>query len=56
MADPWVVAQARVVNAIVISQEKPGSTSKPKIPEACLAEGLRCIRLAQLVVEEAWKF
>lgn len=55
MADPWVVAQARVSNATVVSQEKPGSAARPKMPEACATLGVRCIRLAQLVVEEGWK-
>jgi len=39
MADPWVVAQAQVSSATVVSEETP-RPSKPRIPDVCVALGI----------------
>jgi hypothetical protein len=56
MADPFVVAQASVLRAAVITQERRGSAKSPRIPEACDIEGLRCIRRVDLVIDSGWRF
>lgn len=55
VADPFVVALASDHRVGVVTQEKAGSLSKPRIPEACHAEGLVCVRLAGLAAKEGWK-
>jgi len=45
-ADPWVIAQAKVSNLIVVTDEEPGKTKKtkpPKIPSVCEDLGLRWV-------------
>lgn len=51
--DPWVVATARVTNAIVVTEEGLGSR---KIPAVCAAEGIECINVIELIRREGWKF
>ncbi len=57
-ADPFVVGLARLQSPswIVLSEENPGKASSPKIPDVCKAEGLRCLRLVELIQEENWIF
>jgi len=55
-ADPFVIALAKCRGATVISQEQPGSTSKPKIPDVCRAYKIPCERLRFLIATERWRF
>ncbi len=57
-ADPFVIALARMNGSpwTVLSEENPGKQSSPKIPDICNAEGIRCIRLVELIQEEDWIF
>lgn len=43
-ADPWVIAQARVSAAVVVTYEGPEPNRRqPKIPEVCLAYKIPCL-------------
>ncbi len=57
-ADPFVIGLARLNEPgwIVLSEENPGRVNSPKIPDVCKAEGLRCLRLVELIQEENWIF
>jgi hypothetical protein len=53
--DPFVIALAATANPlmVVVSEENPGKT---KIPDVCDAEGIECIRLADMIEREDWTF
>jgi hypothetical protein len=53
-ADPWLVAQAKVEDLIVITEEN--ITSPKKIPQVCLALGVRSVNLYALICEEKWSY
>jgi hypothetical protein len=55
-ADPFVIALARCRRATVISQEQPGSATKPKIPDVCAHYSVPCERLRHLIANEEWRF
>lgn len=57
-ADPFVIGLARMKGAgwAVLSEESPGKLTSPKIPDVCNAEGIRCVRLVELIQEEDWIF
>jgi len=55
-ADPFVIALAVVHDGVVVTEEKPGSPTKPKIPDVCASMGLRSLTLVQFVVERGWTF
>jgi hypothetical protein len=57
IADPFVIALAKVRGYTVVTEEKFGGTiEKPKIPIVCQEMGIRCINLLQLVREQGWVF
>jgi hypothetical protein len=66
-ADPFVVALAIIENTrrqdtlfkgqcVVVTQEKPSRSARPKIPEVCQHYGIECIGVAGLFRKEGWKF
>jgi hypothetical protein len=60
-ADPWLVAQAKRLGLILITEEKRSGSADPrkhKIPNVCddPSIGVRCIDLLGLVKEEGWTF
>ncbi len=57
-ADPYLIALAKVKNAIVVSEEGSAHNSpkKMKIPDVCSKEGIRCIKLLPMLKEFGWKF
>jgi len=57
-ADPFVIGLARMNDPewTVLSEENPGRLNSPKIPDVCKAEGIRCLRLVELIQEENWVF
>ncbi len=56
-ADPFVVALARTRGAVVVTGENDdGTPEKPKIPTACGAFGIRCIRMLAFIREQHWIF
>jgi len=54
-ADPFVIALAATSHPrmVVVSEENPG---KVRIPDVCNAEGIECIRVADLIEREDWHF
>ena len=54
-ADPFVIALAATLRPpmVVVSEENPG---RQRIPDVCHAEGIRCIRLPDLIEAEDWRF
>jgi kynureninase len=56
--DPFVIALARSYSKklIVISQENSGKKNSPKIPDVCLAEGIKCLNLVEFIEAEDWRF
>lgn len=55
-ADPFVIATAAVLGLPVVSEERGGSPSKPKIPSVCDARGIICLTLLDVVRAEGWRF
>jgi Domain of unknown function (DUF4411) len=57
-ADPFVISLARMNGNgwVVLSEENPGKQASPKIPDVCSAEGIRCVRLVELIQDEDWIF
>lgn len=51
--DPFVIALAATGSPrmTIVTEEQPG---KMKIPDVCMAEGLRCMGLADLIENEDW--
>jgi hypothetical protein len=55
-ADPWVIATARVREAIVVSEEAlTDSEKRPKIPGVCKGIGVECINLLEFMRRQGWK-
>jgi Domain of unknown function (DUF4411) len=56
-ADPFVIALAKVRDAIVVTGERPsGSIDKPRIPDVCDAMGISCMSLVDMMEAEGWSF
>ncbi len=55
-ADPFVIATARVRHATVVTDERGGTPTKPKIPSVCNAMNVRCIDVLQFIREQGWSF
>ncbi len=55
-ADPFVIALAKVRNAVVVCEEGPGSPKKPKIPDICRRLQVPQIGLVQMIRDEGWTF
>lgn len=53
-ADPWLVAQAKVEDLILITEE--GVNSPRKIPQICTALGVKSISIFGLIQEESWSY
>ena len=49
IADPWVIAQAQVMSATVVTEESDGSSKSPKIPDVCRAKGISVVRVIDLI-------
>lgn len=55
-ADPFVVGLALARDGTVVTQENSGNSQKrPRIPDACMAVGVRCITLPEFVSEQPWQ-
>jgi len=56
-ADPWVIAVAQVRECAVLTGEKPTRTARrPKIPDVCVALGIRWVDMLQLFRDQRWVF
>ncbi len=56
-ADPWVIALAQTFEepAIVVTEERGGKESNPKIPYVCGKEGMRSYTFNRFLRETGWK-
>lgn len=56
-ADPFVIALAKVHGGTVVTEETESrNLTKPKIPDACDALGVRRLSLVGFVQEQSWVF
>jgi hypothetical protein len=55
-ADPFVIAVARLGNALVVTGEVQGTDARPRIPFVCAELGLECISFLDLIKAERWSF
>lgn len=56
-ADPFVVALAKLENAIVVTWEGPnGSPLNPAIPDLCRERGIEYMNMVGLFTKENWSF
>ena len=55
VADPFVIARAKISNACVITQEK-NTKNAAKIPNVCDHFGISCINLEGFMEKENWTF
>ena len=56
-ADPFVIATAERLHAVVVTGEKPrGKLDTPKIPDVCEVRKLRCISFLDMHRQLGWKF
>jgi len=58
LGDPFVIALATTYKPAltVVTEENGGSADRPKIPFVCHQEGIRCVKLVELIRAEKWKF
>jgi hypothetical protein len=55
-ADPFVVATAMINSCAVVTEEKPsGGPNKSKIPDVCIAYGVECINVLEMLRREGFK-
>lgn len=50
-ADPWVVAQAQTMSAVVVTEEQRATGKSPKIPNVCDSLNIECINVLGLIRE-----
>jgi Domain of unknown function (DUF4411) len=51
-ADPFVLATATALNAVVVTGEVfTGKMERPRIPDVCQLRGIRCINFLQMIRE-----
>ncbi len=55
VADPFVIAKAKVINGCVVTQEKLKDNAA-KIPNVCEHFGILCIGLEKFMENENWRF
>lgn len=56
MADPFVIAVARVHQLAVVTGEKGGTPTRPKIPNVCAHFGIRTLSVLEMIREAGWSF
>ncbi len=55
--DPYVLALAKVMNAVVVTNESPSNNMNgPKIPDVCREENIRVIKFVQVITNEGVVF
>lgn len=55
-ADPFVIALASLHSYPLVTLEKGGSPSKPRIPFVCATRGITCMTLLEVIRGERWSF
>lgn len=57
IADPFVIALAKVKSATVVTGERAvGTSERPRIPNVCGHFAIKCIGMLQLIRDEGWVF
>jgi hypothetical protein len=57
MADPFVIALAKVKEMTVVTEERnPGTNKRPTIPYVCEEMNIRRINVLEMLRELKWKF
>ncbi len=55
-ADPFVIATAQARGLTVVTEEKGGTDTKPKIPSVCAALRVPCINVLSFIRTQGWSF
>jgi hypothetical protein len=55
-ADPFVIAVAQVRKIPVVTEERGGSATRPKIPSVCAALGFPCMTVVEFIRSQGWTF
>jgi hypothetical protein len=55
-ADPFVIATAQVRGLTVVTEEKGGTDTKPKIPSVCAALRVPCVNVLSFIRDHGWSF
>jgi hypothetical protein len=55
-ADPFVIATAQVRGLTVVTEEKGGTDTKPKIPSVCAALRVPCTNVLSFIRDQGWSF
>ena len=55
-ADPFVIATAQVRDLTVVTEEKGGTDTKPKIPSVCAALRVPCVNVLSFIRDQGWSF
>ncbi len=55
VADPYVIAKAKIINACVVTQEKH-KPNAAKIPNVCEHFSISCVNLEEFMKQEGWVF
>ena len=56
IADPWVIAQAQVASAVVVTEEPRSNSKSPRIPDACDGLGVQWTNALGLIREMKIRF
>jgi hypothetical protein len=58
VADPWVIALAKVHHGVVVTEEGPSRSpgTKPHIPDVCNSLGIKCMSALQFIRAQKWIF
>ncbi len=55
-ADPFVIALAISDSCAVVTSERPGTPSRPKIPDVCDHYEVECLSLVEFFRQEDWEY
>ncbi|MCX6097359.1 MAG: DUF4411 family protein [Caldiserica bacterium] len=56
VADPWVIALAKVHGGVVVTEEKRHPGKQPHIPDVCDSLGIICMDILQFIRAQKWVF
>lgn len=55
VADPWLIARAKVLGGCVITEEKL-KPNAAKIPNVCQHFGVHCVNIEDLLAQKGWRY
>ncbi|HIP11895.1 MAG TPA: DUF4411 family protein [Arcobacter sp.] len=56
VADPFIVARAKYIDAYVVTNEKYTDENAAKLPNLCISLGVKYINLKEFMKLENWTF